>query len=139
MAVTYTKVAFAKIEEKLEKVLNNEFPVIYVSSDYVEQKGDESIRIHLASSENMLVTPIFERRTYNVELFHYYEDKDSLSRTEFVRNRVDRLKALLHDNQSIQDYWYNLQVPTIEYDLDFDRDNFSVTRMDVTMENNDTV
>ena len=139
MAVDYTKVAYPKIEDKLEKVLNNEFPNIYISSEYVEQKGDESIRIHLAGSEDVLTTNVFERREYEVELFHYYEDKDSLKRTEFVRNRVDRLKALLNDNQSITGYWYDLHIPSIEYDLETDRENFSITQINVTMENHDSV
>ncbi|MAG59903.1 hypothetical protein CMO96_03900 [Candidatus Woesebacteria bacterium] len=139
MAVTYTKVAFPKIEEKLYKVLNNEFANIYISSEFVEQQGDEAIRIHLASSDDMLTTNVFERREYSVELFHYYEDKDSIKRTEFVRNRVDRLKALLNDNQSIADYWYNLLIPSIEYDLETDRENFSITQINITMENHDSV
>lgn len=139
MAVEYTKVAYPKIEDKLFKVLNNEFPNIYISSEWVEQKGDESIRIHLANSEDMLTTNVFERRQYGVELFHYYEDKDSIKRTEYVRNRVDRLKAMLNDNQSIADYWYNLLIPSIEYDLETDRENFSITQINVTMENHDAV
>ena len=139
MAVEYTKVAYPKIEDKLEKVLNNEFPNIYISSEWIEQKGDESIRIHLASSEDMLTTNVFERRQFNVELFHYYEDKDSIQRTEYVRNRVDRLKALLNDNQSISGYWYNLLIPDIEYDMETDRENFSITQINVTMENHDAV
>ena len=139
MAVEYTKVAYPKIEDKLEKVLNNEFPNIYISSEWIEQKGDESIRIHLASSEDMLTTNVFERRQFNVELFHYYEDKDSIQRTEYVRNRVDKLKALLNDNQSISGYWYNLLIPDIEYDMETDRENFSITQINVTMENHDAV
>ncbi len=139
MAVTYTKVAYPKIEEKIYKVLNNEFPSIYISSEYVEQAGDESIRIHLASSDDVLTTNVFERRSYSVELFHYYEDKDSIQRTEYVRNRVDRLKALLNDNQSIDGYWYDLKIPSIEYDVETDRENFSVTQIMVTMENHDIV
>ena len=139
MAVTYTKVAYPKIEEKIYKVLNNEFPSIYISSEYVEQAGDESIRIHLASSDDVLTTNVFERRSYSVELFHYYEDKDSIKRTEYVRNRVDRLKALLNDNQSIDGYWYDLHIPSIEYDVETDRENFSVTQIMITMENHDSV
>ena len=128
MAVNYTKVAFPKIEEKLWKVLNNEFPSIYISSEYVDQQGDESVRIHLSGSDDVLTTNLFERRSYTVELFHYYEDKDSIRRTEFVRNRVDRLKGLLNDNQSIATYWYDLHIPTIEYDVETDRENFSITQ-----------
>ncbi len=139
MAVNYTKVAFPKIEEKLFKVMNNEFPSIYISSEFVEQQGDESIRIHLSSSSDVLTTNIFERRSYEVELFHYYRDKDSIQRTEYVRNRVDRLKALLNDNQSIDSYWYDLQIPSIEYDLETDAENMSVTRLIITLENHDTV
>jgi len=139
MAVAYTKVAYPKIEEKLFKVLNNEFPNIYISSEWVEQAGDESIRIHLASSDDVLTTNVFERRSYSVELFHYYEDKDSILRTEYVRNRVDRLKAMLNDNQSISGYWYDLHIPNIEYDVETDRENFSVTQINVTMENHDAV
>ena len=139
MAVSYTKVAFPKIEEKLYKVLNNEFPSIYISSEFVEQQGDEGIRIHLASSDDVLTTNVFERRQYEVEIFHYYEDVDSIKRTEYVRNRVDRLKSLLTDNQSIDSYWYDLQIPSIEYDLETDRDNMSVTKLTVTMENHDAV
>jgi len=139
VAVAYTKVAYPKIEEKLFKVLNNEFPNIYISSEWVEQQGDESIRIHLASSDDVLTTNVFERRSYSVELFHYYEDKNSILRTEYVRNRVDRLKAMLNDNQSISGYWYDLQIPVIEYDEETDRENFSVTKINVTMENHDSV
>jgi len=139
MAIAYTKVAYPKIEEKLYKVLNNEFPNIYISSEYVEQSGDESIRIHLSSSDDVLTTNVFERRSYSVELFHYYEDKDSIQRTEFVRNRVDRLKAMLNDNQSISGYWYDLHIPNIEYDVETDRENFSITQINITMENHDTV
>ena len=139
MAVNYTKVAFPKIEEKLWKVLNNEFPSIYISSEYVDQQGDESVRIHLSGSDDVLTTNLFERRSYTVELFHYYEDKDSIRRTEFVRNRVDRLKSLLNDNQSIATYWYDLHIPTIEYDVETDRENFSITQLTVTMENHDSV
>ena len=139
MAVAYTKVAYPKIEEKLFKVLNNEFPNIYISSEWVEQQGDESIRIHLASSDDVLTTNVFERRSYSVELFHYYEDKNSILRTEYVRNRVDRLKAMLNDNQSIDGYWYDLHIPSIEYDEETDRENFSVTKINVTMENHDSV
>jgi len=139
MAVAYTKVAYPKIEEKLFKVLNNEFPNIYISSEWVEQAGDESIRIHLASSDDVLTTNMFERRSYSVELFHYYEDKDSILRTEYVRNRVDRLKAMLNDNQSISGYWYDLHIPSIEYDMETDRENFSVTQINLTMENHDAV
>jgi hypothetical protein len=139
VAVAYTKVAYPKIEEKLYKVLNNEFPNIYISSEYVEQSGDESIRIHLSSSDDVLTTNVFERRSYSVELFHYYEDKDSIQRTEYVRNRVDRLKAMLNDNQSISGYWYDLHIPNIEYDVETDRENFSITQINITMENHDTV
>lgn len=139
MAVTYIKSAFPKIEEKMFKVLNNEFPNLYISSEYVEQQGDESIRIHLATSEDVLTTNMFERRSYSIELFHYYEEKDSILRTEYVRNRVDRLKALLNDNQSIQNFWYDLQVPSIQYDIDTDLDNLSVTQINVTMESHDQV
>ena len=139
MAVTYIKSAFPKIEEKMFKVLNYEFPNLYISSEYVEQQGDESIRIHLATSEDVLTTNMFERRSYSIELFHYYEEKDSILRTEYVRNRVDRLKALLNDNQSIQNFWYDLQVPSIQYDIDTDLDNLSVTQINVTMESHDQV
>jgi len=139
MAIAYTKVAYPKIEEKLYKVLNNEFPNIYISSEYVEQAGDESIRIHLAGSDDVLTTNVFERRSYSVELFHYYEDKDSIQRTEYVRNRVDRLKAMLNDNQSIDGYWYDLHIPEIIYDIETDRENFSITQINVTMENHDAV
>ena len=139
MAVAYTKVAYPKIEEKLFKVLNNEFPNIYISSEWVEQQGDESIRIHLASSDDVLTTNVFERRSYSVELFHYYEDKNSILRTEYVRNRCDRIKALLNDNQSISGYWYDLQIPEILYDEETDRENFSITKLTITMENHDTV
>lgn len=69
MAVRYTKVSFPKIEEKLFKVLNSEFSNIYVSSEYVEQQGDESIRIHLSSSGDILTTNMFQRREYVVEVF----------------------------------------------------------------------
>ena len=139
MAVTYTKVAYDKIEDKLFKVLNNEFPSLYISSEYVPQKGAESIRIHLTSSEDVLTTNMFERRQYNVELFHYYESDNAITRTEYVRNRVDRLKAMLNDNQFITGYWYNLQIPSIEYDIETDLENFSVTLINLTMENHDSV
>ena len=139
MAVTYTKTAFPKIEEKLYKLLNNEFPSIYISSEFVEQKTDESIRIHLASSEDVLTTNVFERRAFEIELFHYYNDVDSIQRTEYVRNRCDRLKALLCDNQSIEGYWYDLKIPVIDYDLDTDVENMSITKLTVTMENHDAI
>lgn len=139
MAVRYTKVSFPKIEEKLFKVLNSEFSNIYVSSEYVEQQGDESIRIHLSSSGDILTTNMFQRREYVVEVFHYYEEKNSIDRTEYVRNRCDRLVSLLNKNQSVDNYWYNLKVPSVEFDLETDKENFSISKLTITMENHDSV
>jgi hypothetical protein len=139
MAIAYTKTAFPKIEEKLLKVINDEFPSIYISSDYVAQPTDESIRIHLSSSEDVLTTSVFERRIFNIEIVHYYLDKDSIHRTEYVRNRCDRLKKLLNSNRNISGYWFDLQIPSIEYDIETDIENLSVTQLSVTLENHDSL
>lgn len=134
MAITYTKSAY-NIEEKVYKVLSGHFPNCYISSEYVPQSGDESIRIFLSSSDDVLTTNIFERRSFTIDLFHYYKDRDSILRTKYVANRLDRLKSLLNYYRNIDNYWYDLQIPSIEYGLEEDElQGMAISKMSVTME-----
>lgn len=137
MAVTYTKVAFPKIEERLRNIINEEFKNVYISSRFENMGSDESIRIFTSSSNLLEHTQYSEVREYTVSVRHYYNEPDSIRREEYVKNRIDRLKKLLLANPSSSGNYYDLLVPSVAYDLqdaeNEDSPDMHITELEINM------
>lgn len=133
MAVTYTQVAFYKIEEKLKNILNGEFHNVYISDKY-RPAPNEAIRIDLERSDQIFLSTGYEVREYEVHIWHYFENQVREKHTEQRRNRVDRLKELLYDNKSVSGYWHEMSID-IDYRADDEtiEDNTDISVSELTV------
>ena len=141
MPITYDKISFPKIEQNIKKILDNNFPNVYVGSK-LTMLGNETIRINLLSSSSEDLATNFEVRTYNVLLRYYTTaNMDSQSENEAVKNRIDRIKKALIDNQvrTTDNAWAKLEVMSITYDIsdeeNEDEDNIYITEFDLEVTN----
>ena len=141
MPITYDKISFPKIEQNIKKILDNDFPNVYVGSK-LTMLGNETIRINLLSSSSEDLATNFEVRTYNVLLRYYTTaNMDSQSENEAVKNRIDRIKKALIDNQvrTTDNAWAKLEVMSITYDIsdeeNEDEDNIYITEFDLEVTN----
>ena len=122
MAVTYDKIAFTKIEQAIKFILDDDFPNVYISPKF-HMQGNECIRINLLSSTSESLATNFEVRNYNVSIRYYTKiDVTKEQDNEFVKNRIDKLKKALIDNQvnTTNDKWAKLEVESIEYNIEDD-------------------
>jgi len=141
MPITYDKISFPKIEQNIKKILDNDFPNVYVGSK-LTMLGNETIRINLLSSSSEDLATNFEVRTYNVLLRYYTTaNMDSQSENEAVKNRIDRIKKALIDNQvrTTDNAWAKLEVMSITYDIsdeeNEDEDNIYIAEFDLEVTN----
>ena len=130
--------AFSKmtrsIEEKLRDLIEaEEFMGVYISDEYIE-KASEWIRIDAVSSTSAEKTSQFEERDYIVEITHYFRMNDPLSRSKQTKDRVDRLIQLLNNNQT-SNFWANLTVDSVEYNIEADSESMSATQLSLTINN----
>ena len=120
MAVEYDNIAYGKIEEALKDYIDDEFQNVYVSPKFVD-RGNEFIRINLTNSTNIETTNGYEQRGYEIILRYYHKcDMSQIRINEAVKKKSDRLKKHLLDKQTYTNYWAELSVDTITYDV---RDN----------------
>ena len=141
MAVTYDKISFTKIEQAIKLILDDDFPNVYVSPVF-RMFGNECIRINLESSDSEELATNFEVRNYNVMVTYYTKaDMSKEQDNEFVKNRIDKLKKALIDNQvkTTSDYWAKLEVVNRTYnveneDID-DKDNIFIAELEVQVTN----
>ena len=141
MAVTYDKISFTKVEEAIKFILDDNFPNVYVSPKF-HMQGNECIRINLLSSESEELATNFEVRNYNVSVRYYTKaDMDKEQNNEFVKNRIDKLKKALIDNQvnTTNDKWAKLEVESIEYNVEDDdnedKDDVFIAELSVLVTN----
>ena len=120
MAVAFNKISYGLIENGLRKLLDDEFDNVYVSNVF-KQLGNESIRINLLSSNNIETHGFYERREYIVNLKYYFvADMSKPYINEGVKNKIDRLKRHLINNQNVESTtakWSELTIENIEYDV----------------------
>ena len=122
MAVTYDKISFDKIEQAIKFILDDDFPNVYISPKF-HMQGNECVRINLLSSESEELATNFEVRNYNISVRYYTKaDMNKEQDNEFVKNRIDKLKKALIDNQvkSTSANWAKLEVEEIEYNVEDD-------------------
>ena len=99
MAVTYDKISYPKIEEAIKFILDDDFPNVYISPIF-KMFGNECIRINLESDSSEDLATNFEVRIYDVTITYYTKaDMSKDQDNEFVKNRIDKLKKALIDNQ----------------------------------------
>ena len=124
MAVTYDKIAFPKIEQAIKFILDDNFPNVYISPVF-KMIGNECIRINLESSASEELATNFEVRVYELIIRYYTKaDMSKEQDNEFVKNRIDKLKKDLIDDQvkTSSNNWAKLEVTNIEYNVE-DEDN----------------
>tara|TARA_Y100000401_G_scaffold83984_1_gene69264 strand:+ start:5225 stop:5653 length:429 start_codon:yes stop_codon:yes gene_type:complete len=124
MAVTYDKISFPKIEEKIKFILDDDFTNIYISPIF-KMFGNECVQINLESSSSEDLATNFEVRTYDIKLCYYTKaDMSDENQNQFVKNRIDKLKKALIDNQVNGDNWAKLEVIDITYNADIDEGGY---------------
>ena len=138
MAIEYTKQSYGQIEDKLRKIINDYFGGVYISSQYIEQKQVESIRITLNSIDVLQQTNGYEFLKFNVMIRHYLKEPHSIKREEYAKNRIDRLKKLLWDNITTTTTNYtSLAVDSIEFNIqdseNEDNENLQITELNISM------
>ena len=121
---TYDKISYPKIEESIKFILDDDFPNVYVSPVF-RMVGNECIRINLESSSSESLATNFEVREYNLSIRYYTKaDMTREQDNEFVKNRIDKLKKALIDDQvkTTSNNWAKLEVTSITYNVE-DADN----------------
>ena len=122
MAVTYDKIAYPKIEEAIKFILDDNFPNVYISPVF-RMLGNECIRINLESSTSEDLATNFEVRIYHVMVRYYTKaDMSKEEDNEFVKNRIDKIKKDLIDDQvkTSSNNWAKLEVTDITYNVEDD-------------------
>ena len=143
MAVSYDKVSYPNIENALRGIIDDEFDNVYVSPEF-EMVGNECIRINLLKSDNIETHAFYERRSYDLSIRYYFSANMSKpSNNEAVKNKIDRLKRHLIDNQNKEvsngAKWVELTIDSIEYDVKDDENESTpeiyIAEFDVTIIN----
>ena len=141
MAVTYDKISFPKIEQAIKLILDDDFPNVYVSPVF-NMLGNECIRINLESSTSEDLATNFEVRVYNVMIRYYTKSDISKPReNEFVKNRIDKIKKDLIDDQvkTTSNNWSKLEVTSINYNIEDEEneeaDNLYIAELNVEATN----
>ena len=141
MAITYDKISYPKIEEAIKFILDDDFPNVYISPIF-KMFGNECIRINLESDSSEDLATNFEVRIYDVTVTYYTKaDMSKDQDNEFVKNRIDKLKKALIDNQvkTTNDNWAKLEVTERRYNVqnddNEDKDNLYIAEFDVQVTN----
>ena len=141
MAVTYDKISFPKIEEAIKHILDDDFPNVYISPVF-RMFGNECIRVNLESSSSEELATNFEVRNYEVKISYYTKaDMSKEQDNKFVKNRIDKLKKALMDNQvkNTNANWAKLEVTNITYNVENedneDKDDVFVAELDLVVTN----
>ena len=131
MAVTYDKISYSEIELGLRKIINDEFRNVYIGNTF-KMLGTECIKINLESSNLLMQTGSLEEREYLVNVRYYHMADTSQERVnESVKSNIDRLRKHLLDNQvSTTNKWSELQVQTINYNVE-DEENDENERLHI--------
>ncbi len=139
--VTYDKISYPKVEEAIKFILDDNFPNVHISPIF-NMVGNECIRINLDSSSSEDLATNFEVRLYSVTIRYYTKaDMSKEADNEFVKNRIDKLKKALMDNQvkSSSANWAKLEVSSITYNIqdeeNEDKDNLYIAEFDVEVTN----
>ena len=141
MAVTYDKISYPKIEEAIKFILDDDFPNVYISPVF-KMFGNECVRINLESDTSEDLATNFEVRVYDITVTYYTKADMSKSQdNEFVKNRIDKLKKALIDNQvkTTSDNWAKLEIVNRTYnveneDID-DKDNLFIAELQIEVTN----
>ena len=141
MAVTYDKIAYPKIEEALKFILDDNFPNVHISPLF-RMLGNECIRINLESSSSEDLATNFEVRVYDVMIRYYTKaDMSKEQDNEFVKNRIDKIKKDLIDEQvkTTSNNWAKLEVTNITYNIiddeNEDNENLYIAELSVQATN----
>ena len=141
MAVTYDKIAYDEIEHGLKKILDDEFPNVYIGNTF-KMLGTECIRINLDNSTLIQQTGAFEQREYNL-IVRYYHKADTSQEliNKSVKGKIDRLRKHLLDNQVDTDKnWAELRVENISYNIqdeeNEDETNLHIAEYELTITHN---
>ena len=141
MAVVYDKIAYPKIEEAIKFILDDNFPNVYVSPVF-NMLGNECIRNNLESSTSEDLATNFEVRVYYVMIRYYTKSDISKPReNEFVKNRIDKIKKDLIDDQvkTTSNNWSKLEVTSINYNIEDEEneeaDNLYIAELNVEATN----
>ena len=119
------------IDDKLLSVTRDHFRSVYVSDQYKE-KGSESLRINVISSEHKdYVSSMLEIREYQYE-FHLYFRRNNTDTRKIVAIRVDKLINIL-SNAKNEQMWINLLVNKVEYSSDPDNEDQIVALVEATI------
>jgi hypothetical protein len=139
--MAYDKISYPKIEEAVKFILDDSFTNVYVSPVF-NMLGNECVRINLESSNSESLAINFEVRNYNLIIRYYTKaNMANESDNEFVKNRIDKLKKTLIDNQvkNTSNNWAKLEVESITYNLqddeNEDKDNLFIAELDVLVTN----
>jgi hypothetical protein len=122
MAIVYDKIAFPKIEEKIKGILDTDFGNVYISPIF-RMFGNECIRINLESSNSEELATNFEVRSYEIKIRYYTKaNMEDVTQNNYVKNRVDKVKKSLVDNQVNGENWAKLEVSDISYNADIEEE-----------------
>ena len=139
--MAYDKIAFPKIEESLKYILDDSFPTVYISPVF-RMFGNECIRINLESSTSEELATNFEVRVYDLIIRYYTKaDVSKPQENEFVKNRIDKIKKDLIDEQvkKTNNNWAKLEVTNITYNVtdneNEDSDNLYIAELTVQATN----
>ena len=146
MPISYVKASWDYIEHNLLTIISDEFPNVFISPIYKKIRN-EGVRINLLSNTNILTTQDFEQREYDLIIRYYIDniDMSNMNSNEAVKNKVDRLKTLLLDNQVSSaggpkpNLWDELTINSIEYnvndDENEDNETLNITELQITIIN----
>ena len=138
MSVDYDKISYPKIEEKVKFILDDYFTNIYISPVF-KMFGNECVQINLESSASEELATNFEVRSYDLKINYYTKaDMTDENQNQFVKNRIDKLKKVLIDNQVNGNNWAKLEVVDITYNADIDEgghEDVFLAELDITITN----
>ena len=141
MAVTYDKIAYDEIEHGLKKILDDEFPNVYIGNTF-KMLGTECIRVNLINSTLLLQTGALEQREYAL-IVRYYHKADTSQEliNKAIKGKIDRLRKHMLDNQiDTSKNWAELRVEDINYNIEDDENedekNLHIAEYDITITHN---
>lgn len=124
------------VEEKIRDIIETIIPKnsVYIADAYKE-KGLEAVRIDAVSSTSLELTPNSEQRDYVIEVHHYMRSNDPITRSRNTKNKVDRIVQVLNNNQIVTDMWTQLEVESVEYNVEDDDESLSATKITISLIN----
>tara|TARA_R100000329_G_C7618701_1_gene219899 strand:+ start:7525 stop:7956 length:432 start_codon:yes stop_codon:yes gene_type:complete len=138
MSLTYSKITYNKIEDRLRDFINDYFKNVYISSKYKKQSGNESIRITVTSVDTLNFSQQSEELEYSILVRYYLQERHTEKGEQYAKARTDRLKKLISDNIKSFGNMYGLYVDSIEYFVsdDENEDNEELQIIDLNVKCN---